>query len=87
VSTRDTTSTESVSDAVQLAILALLVEDREARLAQRPDATKTEVILAACGLDAATISKLVRKQASSVRTVLSRERATGKSSTPSDSNG
>ena len=43
-------------NAVLLAILALLVDEREARLAERPEASKTETILSDCGLDATAIA-------------------------------
>ena len=71
-------------NAVLLAILALLVDEREARLAERPEASKTETILSDCGLDATAIARVVGKKPSSVRAVLSRERTSDKSKSPKD---
>jgi hypothetical protein len=58
-----------------LAVLQLLVEDREAHAAERPESVKTEVLLDRIGLGSVTIATLVGKQPGAVRTILSREKA------------
>jgi DNA-directed RNA polymerase specialized sigma24 family protein len=59
---------------ILMAILALLVEEREGRSSQRPNQVKTELLLASAGLPAATIAVLLNKQVSAVRMTLSRAR-------------
>lgn len=58
-------------------ILALLAADREERIASGTNGqvtAKTEVVLAGAGLNPSQISAVTGKQASSVRTTLSRSR-------------
>ncbi len=56
------------------AMLALMVDERESRAADRPDQAKTELLLADAGLGAGDIATLLNKQPSTVRVTLSRAR-------------
>lgn len=56
------------------AMLALMVDEREARTADRPGEAKTEVLLAEAGLGAGEIATLLNKQSAAVRKTLSRAR-------------
>lgn len=58
--------------AVGIAVLALLVDERESRVANQPDAVPTEVLLGDVGLTSTQIAKLVRKAPGSVRAAQSR---------------
>jgi hypothetical protein len=64
-------------DAVQLAILALLVAIREE---QGPESIepKSEVLLAACGLSGPLIAQVLQKPLATIRKTLSRARSGGK---------
>lgn len=59
------------------ALLALAVDEREARVEASPGAPKIEVLLASAGLDSTEIASLTGKRAGSVRVALSRARKTG----------
>lgn len=59
------------------AILALLAEDRERNLSKEPGAVKTELILAASGLTAQQIARILGKQPDAVRKTISRARQRG----------
>lgn len=61
-------------DDLLRAMLALMVDDREARAADRPGQIKTEVLLAEAGLGAGQIATLLNKQPGAVRMTLSRTR-------------
>lgn len=66
------------ADKALSAMLALLVADREDRIATEPDGTslrKTEVVLAAGGLTAAEIVPLVGKNLEAVRSTIKRGRS------------
>lgn len=60
-------------ESLLLAVCTLLADEREKRVSEGD--VKTEVLLSGCGLDAATIGTIVRKRPSSIRSVLSRSRA------------
>jgi DNA-directed RNA polymerase specialized sigma24 family protein len=62
------------SGAVLKAILALLIDERETKAAERPTQRKTEVVLADSGLSASEIAALMGKQPSAVRMAISRAR-------------
>jgi DNA-directed RNA polymerase specialized sigma24 family protein len=72
------------SDALLKAIAALLVDQREARVAE-PGQRRTEEILAGVGLSAAEIAEVTGKQTAAVRMTLSRARRA--KSKPSKKNG
>jgi DNA-directed RNA polymerase specialized sigma24 family protein len=55
-------------------ILALLVDEREARVAGEKKAEKTEVLLAGAGLSAPEIASLVGKNTDAVRKAIQRGR-------------
>jgi DNA-directed RNA polymerase specialized sigma24 family protein len=61
--------------AIGLAILTLLVDEREARIATDKTAPPAEVLLDKVGLNSTQIAGLLRKQPSAVRMTLSRARA------------
>lgn len=67
------------ADKAMAGVLALLVADREERLANGDDGEpeKTEVILAGAGFDAPEIAGLVRKQVPTVRKAIERARKKG----------
>ena len=62
------------TDTILLAILAVLVDEREARAVDHPGQTKTEVLLSDAGLGAPTIAQLLNKQPAAVRMAISRAR-------------
>jgi len=57
---------------VLIGILALLVDEREAKLAQVPIERKTELVLAGAGLSALTIASLLNKKVATVEMTLYR---------------
>jgi DNA-directed RNA polymerase specialized sigma24 family protein len=57
-----------------LAVAALLADQREAGLADRPGAIRTEVLLADVGLSSPQIARIVGKQPAAVRMAISRAR-------------
>jgi hypothetical protein len=59
---------------ILLAILALLVDEREIRAAERPKQTKTELLLADAGLPLSTIATLLNKQTDAIRMSVTRAR-------------
>jgi hypothetical protein len=59
---------------VLLAILAILIDEREARAADRPKQSKTELLLADAGLPFGTIAILLNKQPDAVRMSIARAR-------------
>jgi len=60
--------------AIGLAVLALLVDEREARVAKDRHALSTESLLAESGLNSTQIGGLLRKSPATVRKNLSREK-------------
>ncbi len=64
----------SMTESILLAILSLLVEEREARQPEKSRA-KIEVLLANAGLDVSTIGRVLDKQDGAVRKAISRARA------------
>lgn len=72
---RSTEDTEVSTNQLLLALLQVLIDDREARVDERPKQIKTEVLLDRIGLRSTTIATLVGKQPGAVRTTLSREKA------------
>jgi DNA-directed RNA polymerase specialized sigma24 family protein len=58
-----------------MAVLTLLVDEREARVAREPDALPTDVLLDAAGLNSAQIAPLLHKTPGAVRKTLSRQRS------------
>jgi hypothetical protein len=67
--------TEFSTNQLLLALLQVLIDDREARADEHPKQIKTEVLLDRIGLGSATIATLVGKLPGAVRTTLSREKA------------
>jgi DNA-directed RNA polymerase specialized sigma24 family protein len=63
------------ADTALAGILALLVDEREARVAEEKNAEKTEVLLAKAGLAAPEIAPLVGKNADAVRKTIQRGRS------------
>jgi DNA-directed RNA polymerase specialized sigma24 family protein len=74
-------------DALLRAMLALMVDEREARAADRPNQAKTEVLLADAGLGTADIAALLSKQPDAVRMTLSRARRKQNGKAGGDSDG
>jgi DNA-directed RNA polymerase specialized sigma24 family protein len=60
--------------AAMSGVLALLVEEREARIKDDPDATKTEVLLDRAGLQIDEIAAVMGKKYDAVRVSLQRNR-------------
>ena len=56
------------------ALVALLADARESRLADEPDARKTEILLADAGLNPSAIAPLLGKNPEAVRKAISRAR-------------
>jgi len=71
---------------VLLAILAILVDDREARASERPKQAKTEILLADAGLAVSTIATLLNKQPAAVRMSIARARTRKGADTKAGSN-
>jgi hypothetical protein len=63
---------------VAMAVLTMLVDEREQRVASQPDALATEVLLGEAGLTSTQIGALVRKAPGSVRAAQSRAKAAAK---------
>ncbi len=63
------------TDSILLAILSLLVDEREQRALSRPSQTKTEVVLADAGLPHGVIARMLNKQPDAVRMAITRARA------------
>jgi hypothetical protein len=59
---------------IGLAVLALLVDEREARIAGDSDARPTEALLGKAGLSSPTIGELVGKTPGAVRMTVSRSK-------------
>ena len=68
------TSKEATPDSRQilLAILALMVEERESRVAGQSGVRRTELVLASGGLDSAAIAALLNKPVGTVRMAILR---------------
>jgi DNA-directed RNA polymerase specialized sigma24 family protein len=81
--TPDETTAAPDLSAVGLAVLSLLVDERESRVADRPDAVPTEVLLDEAGLNSSQIGALVQKTPGAVRMTLSRARTPKKKATKS----
>ncbi len=69
------------------AMLALMVDEREARATDRPGQAKTEILLADAGLAASDIATLLNKQPGAVRMTLSRARRKQNGRSEGDSDG
>lgn len=65
---------QPASGAALAGILALLVDDREARIKDDRDATKTEVLLDNAGLSLDDIAAVMGKKYDAVRVSLNRSR-------------
>jgi DNA-directed RNA polymerase specialized sigma24 family protein len=63
------------ADTALAGILALLVDEREARVAEEKDAEKTEVLLAKAGLAAPEIASLMGKNTGAVQKAIQRGRS------------
>ena len=63
-------------DALLLAVIALLVDDRNHRLTDAD--VKTELLLDSCGLTNQQIAQVMNKQPDAVRKVISRARGAAK---------
>jgi DNA-directed RNA polymerase specialized sigma24 family protein len=61
--------------SVMRAVLALLADEREARIASDRDARKTEVLLADAGFSIGEIASLLGKNYETVKSTLRRERS------------
>jgi DNA-directed RNA polymerase specialized sigma24 family protein len=72
---REEDRSEIATEKAVLGILALLVEEREQRVAGDKDATKIEVLLARAGLSNADIAAVTGKSANAIRVTLHRARA------------
>jgi DNA-directed RNA polymerase specialized sigma24 family protein len=60
--------------ALLTALVALMVDEREARILSEPAPTKTELLLARAGLSTQAIARVLGKHADAVRKTLSRAR-------------
>jgi hypothetical protein len=58
-----------------MAVLAVLVDEREQRIATSDAGIKTEVLLTRLGLSSTLIGRLMGKQPAAIRVTLSRVRA------------
>jgi hypothetical protein len=70
----ETRQETAVTESIQMAILSLLIEEREARPGT-DTRMKIELLLANAGLDLATIARLVNKSQEAVRKSVSRAKA------------
>ncbi|HZS30348.1 MAG TPA: hypothetical protein VFA37_03760 [Gaiellaceae bacterium] len=64
------------SEAAMLGVLALLIDEREQRIANEKEAERTEVLLARVGLSVDDIATAMGKNRDAVRMMLSRRKAT-----------
>ncbi len=72
---------------VLMAILAMLVDEREAKMESDPARRRTELVLAGAGLSAATIAALLNKRVGTVEMAIYRDKKksqNGKASGGSD---
>ena len=60
------------SREILLAMLALMLEEREIRVSERPGVQRVELLLAQAGLPAATIAQVLNKQLGTVQMALYR---------------
>ena len=60
------------SRQILLAILALMIDEREARVAGQAGARRTELVLSSGGLDSAVIAALLNKPVGTVRMAIHR---------------
>ena len=74
MATEDVSKTPPDLATVAMAVLTLLVDDRQARIASQPGALPTEVLLDEAGLSSSQIAALVHKTPGTVRKDLSRAR-------------
>lgn len=74
-SNADTKNSGVSAEAALAGILALLADEREARIEGNKEATKTEILLAGAGLAASEIAALMRKKPDAVRKTLQRGRS------------
>jgi DNA-directed RNA polymerase specialized sigma24 family protein len=70
-------------ETIGLAILTLLVDEREARVASVPGARRTEVLLSQAGLTSARIASMLEKTPGAVRMAVSRSKTSGAKVDPS----
>jgi DNA-directed RNA polymerase specialized sigma24 family protein len=63
------------AEAAMLGVLALLIDEREQRIADWKDAEPTDVVLARVGLSADDIATAMGKNRDAVRKMLSRRKA------------
>ncbi len=59
---------------IGLAVLTLLVDEREARVTSERDALSTETLLAEAGLNSTQIGGLLRRSPATVRSTVSRDK-------------
>jgi DNA-directed RNA polymerase specialized sigma24 family protein len=71
---------------ILMAILALMVDDREAQLVAMPGRRRTELVLADAGIQAPAIATLLNKQVATVRMALYRAGKKGTSVSEAPSN-
>jgi hypothetical protein len=62
----------ATQDAMLMGILALLADEREARVAGQAGVVKTELLLSDAGLSNATIARVLGKQQDAVRMAVTR---------------
>ncbi|TML00281.1 MAG: hypothetical protein E6G34_01980 [Actinobacteria bacterium] len=67
--------TQPNAEELLLAITALLIDEREKRVADEPDAARIEVLLDSCGLSYKTIAAITGKQEDAVRMAITRANA------------
>ncbi len=80
----ETTRPTPLTESIQIAILSLMIEEREAR----PDTDarmKIELLLANAGVDITTIARLLNKSQEAVRKSISRAKAREGGTTRSES--
>lgn len=73
-SNTETTNSAVSTEAALAGILALLADEREARIEGGKGATKTEILLAGAGLAASEIAAVMGKKPDAVRKTLQRGR-------------
>jgi hypothetical protein len=75
-----TTSSAPDLSAIGLALVVLLADERQARIANDTDAVPTDVLLSDAGFKSNEIALILRKSPGGVRAALSRSRSGGRAS-------
>jgi DNA-directed RNA polymerase specialized sigma24 family protein len=71
---RPTAPVVVATEHLLLAILTILVDERDGRIIDRPDQTRTDVLLASVGLDHHVIAEMLGKNPDAVRMAIARAR-------------